>query len=455
LSLLDLDIGVGQTESRALRHVTPYNAWLLTGEEQLLVRALRLIAANRAGEAASLLGSLAEAGALLPDLHLLAGALELAEGRLDAACAHFQRCYGAAVDPGLALRRLQPSLRFLLRIEPCVLLPLYPSGFAAACCLAATLLALGQTGEALQVAQEMTDAWGLYDEAKLLAGRARLARGEPEQAAAVLATEEDTQHDALELGRGLYLAYAHFQLGEYRTAARVLTPKLATIKQANPHLLARARLLLAECYERNGLLLHALRESAQVAPGDVPGDVAREMLAREERWIVDLAGMSNREVEQLTRADAYQAYLPDVPRQAMQAGPLAVSRDPLKQLKPRAASWLKQQEELRQIDRVKASVARGETVLLENMAPLTAEAREVKSAIRQAEQWWPARRQVLQQAASSARERLAHLDPAATGHLRFDWQGQREEPGQPLAGEKRAAFLSVALAAVVLLWLGL
>lgn len=453
LSLLDLDIGVGQSESRALKHIKPYMYYLLPGEEQLLYRALSLLADNRPGEAAAHLGGLTEVSALLPDLHLLAGALELAEGRLEAAESHFMRCYGTGAEPGLAIRRLQPGLRFLLRISPCVLLPLYPSSFAAACCYSAALLALGRPGEALEIAQEMTETWGLYDEAKLLAGRAHIMRGEYERAASILAVEEDTQHDALELARGLYLAYAHFMLEEYRSAARVLTPMLRTIKQANPHLLARARLLLAECYERNGLIMNALRESAQIAPGEVPGDVAREMLAREERWIIDLGGMTNREIEKLTRADAYQAYLPDAPREVMQAGLLETSRDPLKKLKPRSASWLKQQEELRQIDRVKASVARGETVLLENTIPLTAEAREVKAAIAKAEHWWPARRQALQQAATSARTRLAMPEPSQTGHLRFDWQGQREEPEQKLAGEKRVALLSVATAAVVLIWL--
>ena len=455
LSLLDLDIGVGQAELRALRHVTKLSYWLLTPEEKLLYRALRLLGENRIEDAAAQLASLGEEHALLPDLHLLAGALQLHYGRLEAACAHFERCYGAAVDPGLALRRIQPCLRLLLRISPCVLLPLYPGSFAAACCLAATYLALGRAGDALQVAQEMTDAWGLYDEAKLLAGRAYIMRNDPARAESVLSVDEDTQHDALELGRGLYLAYAHFQLEEYRSAARALTPMLKTVKQANPHLLARARLLLAECYERSGLTLSALRESAQVAPGDVPGDVAREMLAREERWIVDLGGMSNREIERLTHADTYQAYLPDAPRGVRKAGPLEITRDPLKKLKPRAASWLKRQKELREIERVKAAVARGETVLLDNMTPLSAEGREVKSAVRAAEQWWPSRRQALQQAASSARERLAHTDPAATGHLRFDWQGQREEPVQLLIGEKRMAFLSAALTAVILLGLGL
>ncbi len=446
---------MGLSEARALKHIKPWMFYLLPGEEQLLYSALHLLGENRFDEAASRLGGLADASALLPDLHLLAGALELSAGRLEAANAHFMRCYGADAEPGLAIRRLQPGLRLLLRISPCVLIPLYPSAFAVACCYAATLLALNQPGEALQVTEEMTQAWGLYDEAKLLAGRAHIMRGDYERAASILAVEEDTQHDALELDRGVHLAYAHFMLEEYRSAARVLTPLLRTIKQANPHLLARARLLLAECYERNGLLLNALRESAQVAPGEIPGHVAREVLAREERWIVELSGMTNREIEKLTRADAYQAYLPDAPRAVMQAGLLETSRDPLKNLKPRAPSWLKQQEELRQIERVKASVARGETVLLENAVPLTAEAREVKTAIHQAEQWWPARRQVLEQAASSARERLAQTDPAATGHLRFDWQGQREEPGQMLAGEKRIAFLSVALTAVVIIWLGL
>jgi hypothetical protein len=455
LSLLDLDIGVGHSEARAFKHVTRLTSLLFTGEERRLYRALSLLMEQRFEEVSALLAPVTELGSLLPDLHLLAGALELHYGRLEAASAHFERCYGRTPEPGNAIRRLCPNLRLLLRISPCGLVPLYPSAFAVSACYAAALLAREQAGDALQIVDEMRAAWGLYDEAKLLAGRAYLLRGEAEKALAALRTEEDTQHDALELSRGVFLAYAHYLREEYRNAARVLVPMLKTIKQANPHLLARARLLLAECFERSGLLLNALRESAQVVPGDVPGDVAREMLAREERWVVELGTLSNFEVEQLAKADTYQAYLPDAPRQVAKMGLLETSRDPLKKLRPKAASWLKQQDELRQIERVKASVARGETVMLANTVPLSAEGREIKTAITLAEQWWPSRRQALQQAAASARERLALTDPAATGHLRFDWQGQREEPGQMLAGEKRAAFLSVAALAVVLLWLGL
>ena len=455
LDLLELDIGVGRSESRALHGLAWGVPYFMPPDERTLLRCLRLLADDNYAEAAAIADEYARGGCLLPDLPLLAGALHLHYGRISPAVAVLEHSFLARAEPGLAIRRLYPGLRLLLRISPCVLLPLYPNAFAAHALFATALLLEGQVGAALDVVREMSARWGLHDEAKLLAGVIHLARDEPEQAIAALASPEDTQHDSLELARGLHLALAHYRLGEYRNAARVLVPMLLTIKQANMHLQARARLLLAECYERNGMVFAALKESAQVVAAALPGDIAGEVLAREERWVVELASLGNHELEQLARADTYQIYMPDEPRDTKRYSALDVSRDPLKKLVPKAASWRQRQEEKRQFDRIRAAYARGDTVELDNRKELSPQARELKAKVAAAQGWWPSRRDVLEQARSRARERLAIADPRTTGHLRFDWAGQRAAPAHRLTGEQRFAMLSVVTTSVLLIALAL
>lgn len=451
--MLDLDVGRGQREQRTLQHTGLLVHLLLPYDEKVLQLCLLRLAEHDAISAAALAVREASKGALLPDIHLLAGAFYLAEGRLSEAASQLQQCYQKEPEPGLAIRRMLPSLRFLLRIAPCLLVPVYPGAYGAALMYAVTLLRSGQTGEALEVLREMVSRWGLFDELKLVAGLVYLERGQVDQAIKALTVGEQTERDALELSRALYLAYAHYQREEYRSAARALAPAMHVVRDVNVHLHARARLLLADLYERSGLLLNALRESGRVEPLEVPADVVASMLALEERWVAELGVLSNAEIERLARADVYQMYVPDAARSRAAYSPLDTSGDAAKQLKPASMSWIRRRQEQRIIDEYRAALARGESVKPPGDQGLSAAGAELKSRISAAERWWVGRRQALMDARSS--EKLARLDPRAVGHLRFDFCGWRRAPAHKLVGEKRLQLLTALAAASLIIFLAL
>lgn len=455
LQLLDLDVGREREERRSLITLAPLTLWVMPHDERALHRILSLLSANDQAGAAMLADRESDGGSLLPDIHLLAGALRLAEGRVADAADCLRRCYLSDPPPGAAVRRLSPHLRLLLRVSPCLLLPLYPNAYGAAMLYATALKLSGHSGEALEVAREMIKQWGLNDELLLLAGQMMIERGELEAALELFGRGEPLQHDAVELARCLYQAYAHFLREEYRSAVRVLVAAVRTVHEVNPHLHARARLLLADLYERNGLPLSALRESGHVLADEVPGDVAKVMLERETRWVTELTLLSDAEIERLANADDYQMYMPDAGRPRAAYSPLDSSRTPLKDIKPREQSWLKRQAEERKIAEYRAAAARGEVVRPRDVLPLSGAALDFRSRIAAVQRWWPERRQGLEFAAP--RERLAHGSPAEVGHLRFDFCGAREDDTPQLAGEKRvqllgALSLAVALVGLVL-WL--
>lgn len=455
LELLDLDVGRGKEEYRNRRALPWLSIWMMPGDERALLACLGALARGDSTGAAVIAERESRANCLLNDLHLLAGALLLAQGRCAEAVVPLERCFSSDQPTGSATRRLYPGLRILLRVSPCLLMPLYPSPYAAALLLAVAQWHSGALAAALDTLRDMIALWGQYDELKLVAGQISLERGEADKALAALASQEAVERDALELARCLYEALAHYEREEYRSAARVLSGAVKTSGEVNPLLAARARLLLAECCERNGLLLDALRESARVAPDEVPGEICAMMLQREERWVTELGLLGNHEVERLARADNYQVYLPDSTETVSDYSPLDTTRDPLKKLKPKEASWLKRQAEERKIAALQARAARGETVshLVEH--PLSALGRETRQSIATAQRWWPARRAELSVAAP--RERLARPSALDVAHVRFDFCGERETDPYMFLGEKRSAMLlaigSIAVLTAVVLWL--
>lgn len=438
LELLDLDVGRGKEEFRSRRALSGLSVLLMPGDERALLHCLAALAQNDWTTAAIIAEREAQGNSLQTDIHMLAGALLLGQGRCAEAVLPLERCFKSEGPTGSPTRRLYPGLRILLRISPCLLMPLYPSPYAAALMYAVALWHSGSLAGALDVLRDMTSLWGLYDELKIVAGQIHLERGEYGKALAVLATQEAVERDALELTRCLHEAYAYYMREEYRSAARVLGGAVKTVRDVNPLLSARARLLLAECCERNGLLLDALRESAHVAVDEVPGQIAALMREREERWVTELGLLGTAEVERLARADNYQVYLPDhAANSVSDYSLLDTTRDPLKQLKPKEASWLKRQAEERKIAALQARAARGETVskLIEH--PLTALGRETRQSIATAQRWWPGRQAEL--AAAAPRERLAKQSALDVGHVRFDYCGVRETESYMFLGEKRAA----------------
>jgi hypothetical protein len=449
LELLDLDIGRGKEEHRATRGLSWLSVLLMPADERALYSCLRHLAANDYVSASLIAEREAASGTIMPDLHLLAGAFLLGRGACADAMAPLQRSYQVAQPTGSATRRMYPGLRILLRISPCVLLPLYPSPYAAGLMYAVALWHGGSAAEALDVLRDMAGQWGLYDELKVVVGQIHLQRGQPEQAIAALEAQDVVVRDALELARCLHLAYAHYLREEYRSAARVLGGAVKTVRGVNALLMARARLLLAECCERHGLLLDALRESAHVAVDEVPGEVAAIMLHSEERWVAELGLLDNAEVERLARADNYQMYLPDKTATVADHSVLDTTRDPLRKLKPKEQSWLKRQAEERRLSALKAAVARGETVAPPRDSALTGLGREVRQSIAVAQRWWPARQAELM--AAAPRERLCRFKAEEVGHVRFDYCGAREAEAFLLVGEKRGALLAALAGAALLI----
>jgi hypothetical protein len=443
LELLELDVGRGKEEHRARHALAPMGLLFMPANERALYHCLGALAAGEWAVAERIAVHEAANYSLQTDIHLLAGAFLLADGLCAEAVEPLERSYKTAVVVGAATRRLYPGLRMLLRISPCLLMPLYPSPYAAALLYAVALWHSGALAEARMVLQEMMEQWGQYDELKLVLGQVLIQRGEYEEAIRALEAQDTVERDALELARCLYTAYAHYLREEYRSAARLLGGAVKTVRDANPLLMARARLLLAECCERNGLLLDALRESAYVAADEVPGDVAAVMLAREERWVAALGLLDNDEVERLARADNYQIYLPEQQQSVAEYSPLDTTRDPVKKLKPREASWLKRQAEERKIATLQAQAARGQTVSTQNLHPISSLGRETKQSITAAQRWWPARREELSTA--SPRERLAKPGALDVGHVRFDYCGVRETDPYTFTGEKRAVTITAIL----------
>ncbi len=454
LELLDLDVGRGKEEHRHRRMLHWLSVWLMPGDERALLACLGALAQGDLPGAALIAEREARNYSLLTDMHMLAGAFLLSQGRCAEAVAPLERCFKSDKPTGCATRRLYPGLRILLRISPCLLMPLFPSPYAAALLYAVALWHSGALAEALDALRDMVTLWGPYDELKLVTGQIHLQRGEIDQALAVLSAQDTVERDALELTRCLYEALGHYRREEHRSAARVLGGAVKTSSDVNPLLMARARLLLAECCERNGLLLDALRESAHVAPDEVPGEICAMMLEREERWVTELGLLGNVEVERLARADNYQVYLPDRTETVSDYSPLDTTRDPLKKLQPKEASWLKRQAEERKISALQARAARGETVSQLVEHPLTALGRETRQSIATAQRWWPSRRAELGGAA--ARERLARPSALEVGHVRFDFCGERETDPYQFVGEKRSALLlaigGVALLIALMLW---
>ena len=451
LRLLDLDVGRGQAESRKIFHTGTLTHILMPHDERVLQAGLQRLLDADAVSAGALIIREAGAGALLPDIYLMAGAFHLAEGNFEEAIRMLSRCHHVSPEPGLATRRIMPSLRLLLRITPCVLLPLYPGAYAADLLYSVALWRNGAGGEALEIIRDMVSNWGLHDELRVVAGVIHLEQGSYDRAVKALSVGEETERDAMELSRAMYLAWAHYHREEYRSGARALIGALRLVSDVNPHLLVRARQMLAELYERNGMLLHALRESGRCRPGDMPGDVAAEVLAREERWVTELGMLTIPEIERLGRADDYQVYVPDEVKRKAAYSSLDTSRDPSRNLTPKEMSWVKRRQEEREINAYRAAVARGETVSAPGSSGLSEAGLDIKLRIEKAERWWPSRRQALMEARPNQRLAIDAADQA--GHLRFDLCGGRRAPTELLTGEKRARLLYSLAGASLLIFL--
>jgi len=451
LKLLDLDVGRGQSPNRAIHHDAALTQLLMPHDERVLQQSLTRLADQDEVSAAALIIQEAAAGALLPDVFFLAGVFQIAEGNFDEAVRMLGRCQGASPEPGLAIRRIVPTLRFLIRVTPCVLLPLYPNAYGAELLHTIALWRTGALAESLEVLRDMISKWGLHDELRLVGGIIHLEQGNYDRAVKALSVGEQTERDALELSRAMYLAWAHYKREEFRSGARSLISALRLVTDVNPHLLARARQLLAELYERNGMLLHALRESGRCRPADLPGEIAAEVLNREERWVTDLGMLTGPEVERMARADDYQVYVPDAIQQKSPYSSLDTTRDPVKNLKPKEMSWIKRREEEREIAAYKSAVARGATVKKPGSTGLSDAGLDIRDRIDKAERWWPGRRQMLSEARPNPW--LAISDPTQTGHLRFDFCGGRRAPANPLTGEKRQRLLYAMAGASLLIFL--
>src|SRR4051812_23631531 len=121
-----LDLAPGKPADTAAAAVFAPALRLRSHEERLLMGCLSYIAAGNLPYALEAAQQAPAEGNQIPDLHLLAGALLLAEARNEEAVAPLQKAYLAALtdekerrssEPlGQPSRRLYPFLRILLRI---------------------------------------------------------------------------------------------------------------------------------------------------------------------------------------------------------------------------------------------------------------------------------------------------------------------------------------------------
>jgi tetratricopeptide (TPR) repeat protein len=453
VTILPLDLGGGGPEDRRAPAIPQLAQLLLSTDEHTLLQALEALATDRVPEAGNWLQEAVAAGSLHPDLRFLAAACNLQRGQCAAAAELLSELYlrsdedGRQPKVGDVIRHVYPALRCLLRIMPTQLLPVYPSPYGAALMYAVALDACGQHERALTVLREMVPCFGMPDELRIMAARIHLSLGNIEQAYASLTHAECTEPDALEFTRSFYIGYCLYLQEDYRKAAQAIGRVVRTMPAVNPHSMARAKLLLAECYGRCGLLLDALRESGSVPPGLLPPEIAAVVLNREEGWLTELGQLEVLELERLADADIFQVYIPEprTPRGAVTR--LDTTRDPLAKAVPQALSWAERKREEVELDEARAAVARGDALPPRFHPKLSAAGTALLSKIEAAEEWWKTRRPALASAHGAAE--VARHVMAQTGQVRFDFHGNRDPSLIPLEGERRAIHLLSGAGAVI------
>jgi tetratricopeptide (TPR) repeat protein len=431
---------------------------LRSPEERLLMACLDYIAAGNIAYALEAARQAPLEGNQIPDLHLLAGALLLAEGRSDEALTPLQKAYVHAMTPpgeqrgeplGQPSRRLYPFMRILLRIAPSQLLPLYVDSYAAALLYTVALWHTGSAGEALEVLRECAKEFALNDELRVIAGQLNLARADAQKAAAALAEPPSTEHDALDLTRTIFLALAHLQLGHTREAVRELRPAVLHTGHVNPQTSARARLTLAQVYASAGMPMEALRHSGVVPPAELPQPVAEWVAECEAQWVREVSELRETDLERMARADGVTLAIPEAGEVLkLESRKLAIARNPLDELKPTEISWARRREQEQQIGAIKAAIARGEYVTL-GEPEYTSEARNFLHSVQRMQDWWPRRQQELRMHGPDSLLR----DPRDCAHVRFDFRGTRAAPLYNLPCERRMAQIAWAAgaASVILL----
>jgi tetratricopeptide (TPR) repeat protein len=442
--VLPLDLGGGGPEDRRPPAIPQLAGLLLSRDERVLLTALAALATGTDFEAVAVLRSALDQGSLDPDVRFLAAACELGAGNPPAALDLLGELYlhagGDQRHPaiGETLRHIYPALRCLVRITPTQLLPVYPSPYGAALLYAVALDACGQCEKALQVLREMVPLYGLLDELRIMAARIHVSLNNLDTARTALEHADCSEPDALEFTRSFYLAYCLYCEEHCAKAAQLLGRVVRTMPAVNAHSLARARLLLADCYGRCGLLLDALQTSGAVDPALLPTDAARLVLAREERWLTELGELSAPELERLAGADSYQVFVPEG-RPVEGRSRLNTSHDPLASHQPRALSWAQRRREEEDYAAARSALERGEEVPSKFQPQLSSGASALRRSIAAAGTQWPERRRGLASAPGAAE--VSQYVMAQARHVRFDFRGNRPPSLRPLQGERRAAQL--------------
>ena len=452
LSLISLDVGRGLSENRSRNHVTRLVESMLPWDERQLLRALDYLAAGNTAAAAAVITEASRIGSLSVDTHLLAGAFELARGRNEEARIALEQCVRDEENCGEKIRRIYPGLRILLRITPCVLLPVQPNDYGAGLMLAVALRNLGEHGAALEQVRELIARYGMNDELRLLGAQLLLVRGELDRAIKALRGVQHMEEDAVALDQALLLAYALREREQYQEAAKTLTKAVRSIRAVNQHLQARCKIMLAELYDRCEMPFEALAISSEVPASAMPPIVARAQQQREDRWLTEVRHMSNSELERMSRVNTYMMYIPDSAEfdDPNKVSKLDIHRDPVASLKSREMSWFRRRADEQRISEYQSAVARGENRKPIRENPLSGEGLQLKSRILHAEQWWPGRSQALSAALTSG-DGLGMGGDSATGHALFDFCSYHEGSSAMLEGEFRARLLSGFGGAVLLI----
>jgi tetratricopeptide (TPR) repeat protein len=245
-------------------HINKATLLLLPAADKALRSALGAMERYDTIEAERILTSILSANTGYPNACVLKGFLAVASCNYDQAVDLLRMARSLATDTGLLIRKLCPTLRFLLRISRFQFFPVYPDYYGATLALAVTLGKLGQYDNAVQILREMTSFFGWRDEMRIIAGEIALAQGNAEAAAKHLDAESRHSRDDLDVTMHILQAIAAMEQGRSHDAAILLRSDVAYVREHNEYLTTAAKFIYSHALEEDGLPVLAVRESVKI-----------------------------------------------------------------------------------------------------------------------------------------------------------------------------------------------
>jgi tetratricopeptide (TPR) repeat protein len=245
-------------------HLSRVSLTLLPPEDKMLRRALGAMERYDTMEAERILASSLGLSPGHPNTCVLSGFLALASCNYEQAADLLQMARGLVTETGILIRKLCPTLRFLIRISRFQFFPAYPDYYGTTLALAVAQGKLGKYDGAVETLREMTSFFGWRDEMRIIAAEIALAQGNVEAAGQHLDAESRHSRDDLDVTLHILQALAAFEVGEYHEAAILLRSDIVYVREQNPYLTTVAKFIYSHALEEDGLPVLALRESVQM-----------------------------------------------------------------------------------------------------------------------------------------------------------------------------------------------